>query len=104
MNRPNQLQQNGGRPRPNLEPVLSNHRYYPNSVKEGFNGLEQQAKKASYYSHAVKTSGKNKVICRSMETSEGGLMALKTVKRMFWMILSGFAPTVDTEAVKAYLE
>lgn len=38
-----------------------------------------------------------------MEISEGGPMALKTVQRMFWMFLSGCAPTIDSEAVKAYL-
>lgn len=51
--RPNQQQQNSGRPRPNLEPALSNPR--SNSKSVGFNGTEQQAKKASY-SQAVKTS------------------------------------------------
>lgn len=94
--RPNLTQQNGGRP--NLEPAVSKPRPVP------FNGPRQEVDKARpSYSQAVRTGVKNKVVRGSMEASEGGPLALKTVQRMSWMFLSGFTPSVDTEAVRAYL-
>lgn len=72
---------------------------------EPCNGPRQQVNKARpSYSQAVKTSVKNKAVRGSMEASEGGPMALMTVKRMFCMFLAGFAPSVDPEAVRPYLD
>lgn len=54
------------------------------------------------FSEVLKSTAKNKVMYGTKEVSQES--SLRTVKKMFWLFLSGLDPEMDSNAVSTYLE
>lgn len=61
-----------------------------------------QAGNEKTFSEVLKSTAKNKVMYGTKEVSQES--SLRTVKKMFWLFLSGLDPEMDSNAVSTYLE
>lgn len=84
------------RPRPTLD-----HTREFNSQQS--NAIPKATPTQRRFSDVVKSNVKNKVLHGTKEVGLSDKSSLKTVKKMFWLFLSGLDPEVDTDAVVAYL-
>ncbi|KAG8325189.1 hypothetical protein J6590_074362, partial [Homalodisca vitripennis] len=90
-----------GRPRPDIvqPPEIESN---VNLIAPKPQVINTEDRPKDSYSKVLKSSTRNRVIYGSLESK--GSVPLKTVKRMFWLFLSGFDPLVTTDEILAYLK
>lgn len=84
------------KPRPNLETSPKSTQYRPTT------NVNSHVQSGKTFSDVLKSNPRSKVVYGTRKVSDTA--SLKTVKKLFWLFLSGLDPEMDTNAVTTYLK